>query len=403
MKKGGRTDEPATGPRGGEGPKGGPPPKKEDRSGEQTDAGRGEDPLKAAYGILREALGALSGGDDKSGSVRDSDLKRKMLRLESSFDEGELGFGKFSRFLRQAHDHEVIDLQKRDDGTYQVSARGTGPAHEAKPVEKPTEEVKKDGGDEKGPRSEAGKKVGKEEEDRKQAQMEIGGEVSEAIRGVGVRRGTGRARKGKDGPPPFLEGQIVGGSGASSAKKESEDSQAQVVGSPEPKKTDSGRKPRSRRGKGKPKSEEAASSATPVVDPSLDLGTLGLPTGQQAVIRYLTNSYKGVGRKTAEAVVTEFGPELFEVLFRDPGRLASVLPAARAEQLLEGWKVDLARRTGSSAPLDPSGEEAKSHAGPAPEVEDSKAGKKAPSRRRTRGAGSGRGKARKKKSEGDSA
>ncbi len=47
-----------------------------------------------------------------------------MLQLEPSFDEGELGFGKFSRFLRQAHDHEIVDLEKRDEGTYQVSQRG---------------------------------------------------------------------------------------------------------------------------------------------------------------------------------------------------------------------------------------------------------------------------------------
>ncbi len=66
------------------------------------------------------------------------------------------------------------------------------------------------------------------------------------------------------------------------------------------------------------------------------------------MIRYLTNSYKGVGQKTAERVVAEFGSNLFEVLHKEPGRLQSVLKANRVDQLVEGWKVDLARRLGTA-------------------------------------------------------
>ena len=44
-----------------------------------------------------------------------------------------------------------------------------------------------------------------------------------------------------------------------------------------------------------------------------------LPTDGPALVRYLTNSYKGVGKKTAERLVEEFGSGLFEVLHRRAG------------------------------------------------------------------------------------
>ena len=102
-------------------------PASEAAAAEGHPKGGGEDPLKAAYGVLTDALSAMVQGEEKNDTVRDSDLKRKMLQLDPSFDEGELGFGKFSRFLRQAHDHEIVDLQKREGGTYQVSPRRTAP------------------------------------------------------------------------------------------------------------------------------------------------------------------------------------------------------------------------------------------------------------------------------------
>jgi hypothetical protein len=77
----------------------------------------------------------------------------------------------------------------------------------------------------------------------------------------------------------------------------------------------------------------------------LDIGALGLPTDGPALIRYLTNSYKGVGSKTAERLVEEFGAGLFEVLHNEPDRLRSVVRASRVDQLLEGWKADLGRRS----------------------------------------------------------
>jgi len=62
------------------------------------------------------------------------------------------------------------------------------------------------------------------------------------------------------------------------------------------------------------------------------------------VIRYLANSYKGVGEKTAEALVDALGNDLFRVLQTDPDRVREVIPSNRADQLLDAWEDDLRRR-----------------------------------------------------------
>jgi hypothetical protein len=76
----------------------------------------------------------------------------------------------------------------------------------------------------------------------------------------------------------------------------------------------------------------------------LEPGALRLPTDPESVIQDLTNSYGGVGKKTAETLVDALGDRLFVVLQSDPKRVADLLPPARAEKLLEGWKADLDRR-----------------------------------------------------------
>ena len=307
-----------------------------------------DDPLKAAYGILREALAALVPGDGDKQSVRDSDLKRKMLKLEPTFDEGNLGFGKFSRFLRQAHDHEIVDLEKRDAGTYQVSPRGEALKEE---TGQPKAEVAAGQ-----PQIEDGPGAGSqplrpEERVGDQKEKAAGEPVKEAKgrqRAVGVRRGGGRGRKDSESPPPLLEGQVVGAVGdpgfAEEAKPTREEEPLEG-GS----RSITSRTPWGRRGKSEGRAQEELPLSTPASTEPLDLVGLGLPTDGPALVQYLTNSYKGVGRKTAERLVEVFGAGLFEVLQQEPERLGSVIKANRVDQLLQGWKADLGRRSGRLA------------------------------------------------------
>jgi uncharacterized protein (TIGR00288 family) len=300
----------------------------------QVDKAGGGNPLQAAYELLKRALGALTSGDGPA--VRDSDLKRKMLELEPSFDEGELGFGKFSKFLRQAHDHEVVDLEKREEGTYQVSPRAETPPKDRSGASQAGPE---EGRASSGPAKEEDllrveEAVPAEKEAGKPSSPPEQGRASKV--GLRLRRGGTRARKEPEGPPPLLEGQVVtaGTPRASSASP----------GAPTGK--GAGR-PTEPTGDPKPKVEvPQVSAAAPAPDAALDPAALGLPVEPSAMIRYFANRYKGVGQKTAENLVKEYGSSLYQMMESNPDSIRAVIPAARAEQVLAAWRADLARRQG---------------------------------------------------------
>lgn len=284
---------------------------------------RGEDPLQAAYSTLRDALAELAASGKES--VRDSDAKRKMLELDPSFEEAELGFNKFSRFLRQAHDHEVVDMKKRDGGRYEIRL-----PKQAAPPETPDKRADQEA--RKAPDAQPTPEVAHggapdPQEDK--------GEVEAIVRRLGVRRGGRRGPPTGRDQPPILEGQVVSRSGAGNRQANAD--ATQHVPSP-------GSRPSADMG-----GRDGASEAMVGRDPTasvmkLDLEALGLPTSPNSMVRYLVNSYKGIGEKTAETLVEKFGPGLFEVLQNEPHRLEDVLPKRRIAQILEGWSADLARR-----------------------------------------------------------
>ena len=307
----------------------------------------GGDPLQAAYGLLREALGSMRSG---SGSARDSDVKRRMLAIDPAFDEAELGFSKFSKFLQQAHDHEVVEVEKRDSGNYQVSMPGSQPAA-------PLEETSADAHAE-----EDGGEMDELAAQRAERQPERTGRTLSPR--VSRRRTSGQ----DESPPPLLEGQAVGGpASAPSGTTDSAGDDGRGTG---------GRSPRSPRQRMRRQRERAsglehdasaravspaATEAPPAGAPSstasegparatsLNAAELGLPSGSESVLRYLTNSYKGVGKKTAESLVEAFGDRIFQVLHESPDELARVIPANRADKLVEAWQADFARRSRSES------------------------------------------------------
>ena len=297
---------------------------------EEAPAAQEGDPLQAAYDLMRRSLTELTSGSE--GSVRDSDLKRKMLEVNPSFDEGELGFGKFSRFLRQAHDHEVVDLEKREEGTYQVSPRGpeAGAAREEEVREAPGR-VKEETGEE--PAKELEERPAKEP--AAAAASTRPSETRGGSVGLRLRRGgKSGGKKGEEGPPPLLEGQVV----APGEKTEVTAPSAETPPTPS----------------APPAPQEPSGQAS---REEMEPGALGLPTDRTAMIRYLSNSYKGVGEKTAEKVVEAFGDDLYDVLQKEPDRLSSVIPTNRADQLLEGWKTDFQRRLQRAYEEEKKGEE----------------------------------------------
>jgi hypothetical protein len=259
---------------------------RDEAEGSGPEGGLDPEPLRSAYDLMLRCLQKLKEmGKD---SARDSDVKRKMLEADRGFDEGELGFGKFSRFLLQAEEHGVISLQKTEMGNYRVSLADSAAVGSPSPAT---------GGD---PSPRGGVSTGR----------------------LGPRGGSG-GRKQADGPV-LLEGQTVG----------------KVSGTPD----------RSSPGAG------------------IDVGSLGLPTSERAIVSYLTNSYGGVGKKTAEALVEAFGPDIFGVFEREPARVADIVPR-RALQVLAEWKADFARRSAKPQNEKEVVSEPVSEAAPAPERE----------------------------------
>jgi uncharacterized protein (TIGR00288 family) len=354
-----------------------------------------EDALRGAYDLLRKAVAALAGEEGAEG-VRDSDVKRRMLALTPDFDEADLGFSKFSRFLRQAHDQEVIDLRKGENGIYEVALRTAGTARSAaSPAGEEPEAVPT-------PRSEA-----VEEPESPPAETASG--ASSSARAGGAPSGADRrlqprvSRRGArgDGPPPLLEGQVVEVPQAKSPAGEEEAAPA----------------PRGRGGRGtrrktpatrevpvdevaagstpKPRRQRSGAAKAEAATGAIDPVALGLPTDPEEVVRHLTG-YRGVGRKTAEGLVKAFAGDLFTVLNTDPSRVRNTVPVARAELVLEGWRLDLEQRradatSGGSAAGQEAGPGNTADSEPVATASDAKEAGGGGRRRTRRGSRKGRG------------
>ena len=239
-----------------------------------------DDPLKEAYQLLVSVLEDFRTVGREP--VRDSDLKRKMLKKNADFDEAELGFPKFSRFLVQATEHGVISTDRTERGNFEVSLPDSHSESEA------ADDISLDA-------------TVVEQETTSVVEVVPSSSPDSGLR-LGPRRGSTRRRGGEDLPQLF-EGQAAGTSISS------ETDSATLSG------------------------EDFSASS------------IGLPTDPQAIVRYLAHRYKGVGQKTAETLVEQFGPALFQTLRDDPESVKAALPSNRGEQVLVAWKADYARRT----------------------------------------------------------
>src|SRR5438445_450255 len=85
--------------------------------------------LGEAFGLLKQALGRLGAGER---AVTADEVRDTMLEL-SGGPAAPLEAGRFPKLLRQAHDAEIIDLSKEDDGNYAVKLRPAGEPAAAAP------------------------------------------------------------------------------------------------------------------------------------------------------------------------------------------------------------------------------------------------------------------------------
>ncbi len=300
--------ESRTRPGGGRGPRDRNDRDKPDAGSTSVDvSATSDDPLQEAYALLRAALEDLRTAGRES--VRDSDVKRKILQKDRSFDEAELGFPKFSKFLAQAVEHGIIEAERTDRGNFQVrltSSSPDGAAATSKPAIESISAVAPDStpgtATESTPQPESGDPMIVEVRPSDLGDLGLR---------LGPRRGSTR-RRGADDQPLLLEGQAFGTSS--------------------------------------PAADALAESASAPVDETpdaaeIDLDSLGLPSDPDAIVRYLTHRYKGVGDKTADTLVGRFGSDLFRTMRDDPAAISVAVPPARAEKLLDAWRADYKRRT----------------------------------------------------------
>ncbi len=147
-----------------------------------------------ALGLLKQALGRVGGGGD---TVPAEDLREAMVEIKGASADS-LSPSRFPRLLRQAHDAEIIDLSKEEDGGYQVRLRPAADA--APPVPDQTDET--DETDE----TEATDAEVMDESDGQPASSAPPPRSEPAP----VARRSTRFRRGSRGRPPVAPGALVG-------------------------------------------------------------------------------------------------------------------------------------------------------------------------------------------------
>ena len=274
--------------------------------------------------------------EDGKEAVRDSDVKRKILSLEPDFNEVPLGFPKFSKFLAYAEEQGVIALERLETGNFRVRlAEGalSAPDVETTDAEAPDVGAPESTGAEGPVPDEVGEST---------TGMDIPSEAPTSDEGIfggalglrnlfgrlGPRRGEKPRHDVSDGPiidPDQTREPSTNLSAGSTGLNEGPDHLTLV--DPDP-----------------PVDDQAEAPPAQEAGSSLDYRALGLPTTSDSMISYLANRYRGVGEKTAEALVQAFGPELFNVFHTAPERVQGVVGEGRAEQVLEAWREDYGRR-----------------------------------------------------------
>ena len=321
----------------------------QDTANASADTGNGGGSLSAAYDALRTALTDLREAGREP--VRDSDVKRKMLEANSGFDETELGFPKFSRFLAQAEEHGAVSLVRTEAGNLDVSlAEGYSPPAATDTIDQ-ADEADAGGQDAS---VDAGEDHANEVAEPAPIEEPTVVEDKPADRGwFGLRfgrRSTTRRRGGE--APGLFEGQGVK---ATQTSGTSESTTSPMEPAPSQIETPSrtaatsdaaeaeGTEPTSQDGAAEGASSDTAGNS--VVE--VPVSDLALPSESGAIARYLSHRYKGVGEKTAESLVEALGADLFRTMHEDPDAIARIVPKNRAEQVLEAWRADYERRAAS--------------------------------------------------------
>ncbi len=298
-----------------------------------------EDRLRTAYKLLTTVVGDLAAAND---AVRDSEVKRQMLKREPQFDEAALGFSKFSRFLRQAHDEGVVNLEQGAEGNYLLSPLAGAPsaptpdAASAAPAERPSRGRNRGGRgrgrsqrqdesrDEqaKAPAAETPSEPARRPEEPEVAPAAPEPEASPVVpepRAETPKRGLGRFRRGSKGRSPSPS--------AKPAPRQQAPSEQASAAKVEPAPAASAETAKPRTPAAPAKSEQPARPSRPA-------------SKHKREIERMSRAYPGVGRRTAERLYEEFGEGLLGVIDNHPERITAILPEHRARAVIDGREAE---------------------------------------------------------------
>ena len=271
-----------------------------------------ENGIKGAYDLLRRATKDVTQG---KGAARDSDVKRRILEIQPTWTESSVGFSKFSRFLRQAHDAEVINLRKLENGNYELTLpgqTGTGAGTGAGPE---TESRERDRGRKRGrdrDRDRGGKERGRDR-DRKprEEQLTIAAEESAPAAAAAPRPEPKPETKPETKPEAKPASPVAGPVPAPGGLYRRGSKRGAIPSGPPP---------------------LLEGQTVTAVKPAPAPATPG-DSDTSEMVKRLT-AMKGVGQKTAEAAVEAFGPGVLDIVRKDPERVREVLGTRRAQPLL---------------------------------------------------------------------
>ncbi|MEE9579036.1 MAG: NYN domain-containing protein [Gemmatimonadota bacterium] len=327
--------------------------------------------LREAYSLLRDAVSSLSRGDR---GVRDSEVKREMLKQRPGFDEAELGFSKFTRFLKQAHDEEIVNVKQGEDGNFQiVPLESAGDGRKADRGRRGRKEHSDGPGTEQaGPAAEPVESTEPEPE-AAEATGRAGADRRRGLRQRRGRRGGGKP-DAQTSPEPGPSKEPEADDEPAAPAQAALDLEARPEPKPEPEprpKAETRAAPkqaglsrfrrggRGGRGRGPGAAPSQAKTAEIVTPDSPEPETVEIsdaPAPQTAegppgtaevtpgteshaagdVVEHMVRNYKGVGRKTAETLAAELGTDVFDVIDKDPDRIRSILPGRRADAVIAG-------------------------------------------------------------------
>ena len=257
---------------------------------------------KDPWDLVRRAVSRMI---DRSDVMRSDRLKQVMIELDRSFDESNVGFNKFSKFVAEAANRGSVAIRKMENGQYEIMD-GAKPATKKPATKKPATESQKEIQDD-GPSLKIGYDLMLDclrDQNTKGQESLIDSDVKRKM--LQVDRSFDETEFGFKKFSKFLL-------------------QAEQDGIV------------------KLESAETGGYKVLTVEQLNDIGSMGLPVGKANIVKYLTSSYQGIGKKTAEDVVEAFGDEIFETFETSPHLVKEVCPR-RSDKLLKMWKEDVERR-----------------------------------------------------------